>query len=165
MPDDRDPGSPREERCPDERRVVQVDEVELLAAEQTCERPRGGGNLCQLAGEEEPAQAVVVARPDVGERGHRPDDDLGAAATEELGGRPVRAVHGCVKALAVEGCDEVAEADRRTPELRPMVHVEDALRWSQECLSRWTKLSSCSMPRRPRLLILNQYYWPGREAT
>jgi colanic acid biosynthesis glycosyl transferase WcaI len=48
---------------------------------------------------------------------------------------------------------------------------EDAARFAQEVLVRLessaapTPILRSDMSRRPRLLVLNQYYWPGHEAT
>jgi glycosyltransferase involved in cell wall biosynthesis len=83
------------------------------------------GKIPQLAAEEQPAQAAVGARPDVGEAGDRPRVDPGSRVGEQLGGRTGRAVDVRLEAASIETAEEVVQALWGSAELRTVVHVEN----------------------------------------
>ncbi len=92
VPDDREPLALREPGGRDQRRVVEVDELEAVAAQRPPELDQVRRELRELAQEEQPAPAAVRRGPDVREPGDGAGVHVGARLAEELGRRARRAV-------------------------------------------------------------------------
>ena len=118
------PPTPREVRRGDERRVVQVHHVEARS-EQAVERGDVARQPRELAQEQQPAQPVVGARPDVRERRDRAGVHGCPRLGEESRGRSGRAVDVWLEPVAVERADQLRQALGRAAELAPVVDIED----------------------------------------
>ena len=92
VPDDGQPLAARDPRGRDQRRVVQVDELEPVPPQRAPELEHVRGQEPELADEEQPAAAPVGRGPDVREAGDRPGVHGRARLAEELGRRARRAV-------------------------------------------------------------------------
>ena len=126
VPDDRNRFAPRQPGRGNQRRVVQVDELEAVPAERPAEAEQVARQQRQLAREEEPAAAPIRGSPDVREPGDRAGVDGCAGLAEELGGGPGRAVDVRVEDVPVELPDQVGEARRRAAQLAAVVDVKDS---------------------------------------
>jgi hypothetical protein len=110
--------------CGEERRVVQVDEREAVAPHQLSELVEVGRKGRDLASQDQPAQPLVRAVPDVREDRDLAGVHLRAGVGEQVRRRPLRAEDVRLEAV-VEVADQLREARRCTAELRPVVHVQD----------------------------------------
>src|SRR4029079_11992514 len=117
VPDDREPLVPREARGRDQRRVVEVDELEAAAAQLAPELDDVLRQQRELAREEQPAAPAVRRRPDVREARDRAGVDVGARLAEELRRRAGRAVDVRLEPLVVELADQVRQRRGRAAEL------------------------------------------------
>ncbi len=115
----------RQHRSRDQRRVVEVDELEAIAPERAAEAVHVLREQAQLAQEEQPAPAAIGRGPDVREARHRAGVHLGARLPEELGRRSRRAVDVCLELVVVELADQVRQGRRRTAQLAAVVDEED----------------------------------------
>ncbi len=125
VPDDGQPFASREPRRGDERRVVEVHELEPPLVQRAPELVRMARQPGQLAREQQPAAAPIRRRPDVGEAGDgaRVYDRAGLA--EEVGRRARRAVDVRLELVPVELADQVREGLRCAAELAAVVDEED----------------------------------------
>jgi len=121
VPDDRQALVPRQHRRRNQRRVVEVDELEAVAPERAAEAVHVLREQPQLTQEEQPAPAAVRRSPDVREARYRAGVDLGARLPEELGRGPRRAVDVRLELLVVQLADEIREGRRRTAQLAAVV--------------------------------------------
>ena len=125
VPDDRQVLLTREPRRGDQRRVVEVDELELVPPERAPEAQHVLREERELAREEQPAASAVRRRPDVREAGDRAGVHPRAGLPEELGRGTGRAVDVRLELLVVELADQVRERRRRTAELGAVVDEQD----------------------------------------
>ena len=109
MPHDRKAFAAREKRGRNERRVVEVHELEPLASQRTPELVHVARQPDELAAEQEPAPTAVCRRPDVREARDGAGVDDRARLLEEIRGRPGRAIDVGLELLTVELPDEVRE--------------------------------------------------------
>src|ERR1700758_4604448 len=92
-----------------QRRIVEVHELEPLVAEGPPELVHVARQADELAAEEEPAAPPGRRRPDVSEAGDRSGMDDGSGLAKEIGCRPRRAIHVRLELLAVELANEVRQ--------------------------------------------------------
>ena len=125
VPDDGEVLAAREPRRRDQRRVVEVDELELVAPQRPPEAQDVVREQRELAREQQPAASAVRRRPDVREARDGARVHARAGLAEELGRGAGRAVDVRLELLLVELADQIRQRRRRTTELAAVVDVED----------------------------------------
>ena len=148
----------REEAARQHHRVVQVHDRRVELPEQLPQPAGMAGEEERFADEDEPAQTLLHV-PRMRERRHGPRVDGRTGACQHGGGVSPGNEDVRLPAL-VERRDQEREAADGAARLRPVVDEEDA--------PGAPPVFSVAVPdrrRRPHLLVFNQYYRPGVEAT